>query len=72
MAIKLEKQMGLIVLVLSILAPGWSSILAGFLAKGDNLKPGVIVGVLQMLTCFLLVGWIWSIWVGYTIYKNSQ
>lgn len=30
------------------------------------------VGIAQAMTAFLLVGWIWSIWHGYEVYKMSQ
>ena len=72
-AIKLEKNLGLIIFILSILIPGWSTIIAGFLASGDDVKkPAIIVGIIQVLTCWLLVGWVWSIINGWTIYKNSK
>ena len=70
--IKLEGMMGLIVLVLAIFFPGWSTIIAGVLAGGDTLIPGVVIGLLQFLTCWLLIGWVWSIINGWTIYKNSK
>ena len=70
--IKLEGMMGLIILVLSVFVPGWSTLIAGVLAGGDNLMPGVVIGVLQFLTCWLIVGWLWSIFVGFKIYSNSK
>ena len=70
--IKLEGMMGLIILVLSVFVPGWSTLNAGVLAGGDNLMPGVVIGVLQFLTCWLIVGWLWSIFVGFKIYSNSK
>jgi hypothetical protein len=70
--IKLEGMMGLIILVISVCLPGWSTIIAGVLAGGDNLMPGVVIGVLQFLTAWLLIGWLWSIFVGFKIYSNSK
>ena len=70
--IKLEGMMGLIILVLSVFFPGWSTIIAGVLAGGDNLMPVVVIGVLQYHTCWLLIGWLWSIFVGFKIYSNSK
>ncbi len=32
----------------------------------------IIVGIIQVLTCWLLIGWVWSIINGWTIYKNSK
>ena len=72
-AIKLEKQHGLIVLVLGILGAGWGSIVAGFLSKSEaDKKPAIIIGVLQIILTAVLVGWLWGIWTSYQIYKNSQ
>lgn len=70
--IKLEGMMGLIILVLAIIVPGWSTIIAGVLAGGDTLIPGVVIGLLQFLTCWLLIGWLWAIYVGFKIYSNSK
>ena len=55
-----------------MLLPGWSTIIAGVLAGGDALIPCVIFGAIEILTGWLLIGWIASIYVGYCIYKNSN
>ena len=71
--IKLEGSMGLIILVLAIFAPGWSTMIAGFLSKNESDRtPAIIVGLLQVLTCWLLIGWIWAILSGWKIYNNSK
>ena len=70
--IKLEGQMALIVLILAIFAPGWSTIIAGVLSKNDDQqKSAIIVGILQVLLTFILVGWIWAIISALAIKKNS-
>ena len=72
-AIKLEKNHGLIVLLLAIFGSGWSSIAAGFLSKTDSdKKPAIILGLIQIVCTCLLVGWFWSVYTGFKIYKNSQ
>ncbi len=72
--IKLEGNMGLIVFVLALLVcPGLSTIIAGFLCKNDDQKKSAImIGILQALLVFLLVGWIWAIMSGWKIYNNSK
>ena len=46
-SIKLDGQMGLVILILAILAPGWSTIIAGVLSKNDEQqKNGIIVGLI--------------------------
>ncbi|MFM7854958.1 MAG: hypothetical protein ACKO96_24285 [Flammeovirgaceae bacterium] len=71
-SIKLEGKFGVIILVLSILLSGWSTIIAGILAKGDYVKPAVVIGSLQLVTTPLLVGWLWAIYTGYTIWNNTK
>ena len=69
--IKLDSQMALIVLILAFFAPGWSTIVAGVLSKNDEQqKSAIIVGVIQVLTCWLLIGWIWAIMSALAIKKN--
>lgn len=71
---KLEKQQGLIILVVAIFFGGWASIIAGFLTQNESeKKPAMIVGVLQWLTGYLFgIGWFWAVYTSYCIYKNSQ
>ena len=69
--IKLDSQMALIVLILAIFAPGWSTIVAGVLSKNDEQqKSATIVGVIQILTCWFVLGWIWAIMNALAIRKN--
>ena len=72
-SIKLDSQMGMVVLLLAILAPGWSTIIAGVLSKdNEQQKNGIIVGVLQIFTVWLCVGYLWAIMNGWKIYNNSK
>lgn len=72
--IKLEGSMGLVVLIVSILAaPGWSTVLAGFLESGrPNLNNALVVGILQVVLLPVLVGYIWAIMSAWKIYNNSK
>ena len=69
--VKLEPMMGLIVLLCNIGWPGFGTIIAGFLNK-DAMMNNLIVGLIQMFTCWLLIGWIWSIYTGFLIYQASK
>ena len=72
-AIELEKTHGLIILLLAIFGSGWSSIAAGFLSKTNSDKaPAIILGLIQIVSTCILVGWFWSMYTGYKIFKNSQ
>ena len=72
--IKLEKTMGLVTLILAIAVyPGGSTIFAGIMESGrPNLNNALVVGLIQMFTVWLLVGWIWAIMTGWKIYNNSK
>ena len=69
--IKLDSQMALVVLILSFLAPGLSTIVAGVLSKNDDQqKAAIIIGIVQVFTTFILIGWIWAIMNALAIKKN--
>ena len=61
-----------IILLLGIFSPGIGQILAAYYdPSGCNCKC-VTTGVLQLLTCFLIIGYIWSLADGIVIYKKSN
>ena len=68
MAIKLDKTMGLVVLLLNVFGSGLGTVLAGVLAKGDAMVPAIVIGLVQWFFCWLLCPWIWAIYVGWKIY----
>ena len=69
--VKCEKPWGMIVLLCNICCPGWGTIIAGFLNK-DAMVNNLIVGLIQYFTCFIIIGWIWSIYTGYLIFNKSK
>lgn len=71
--VKLEPYQGLCCFILNILFSGIGTMLAGFLSGGDNIINNLLVGLLQIvLVPFFLVGWFWSIYLGYCIYDKSK
>lgn len=52
------------VFMLNILAPGFGTVLAGLLTN-KNCWSIVIIGHLQMLLTPLILGWVWSILIGF-------
>ena len=71
--VKLTPRQGLCVFILNILFTGFGTMLSGFLAGGDMLINNLLVGLLQVvLYPFFLVGWFWSIYLGYCIYDKSK
>lgn len=52
---------------------GIGTIIAAFLASDKNdLISNLIIGIAQLLTSVILVGWIWSIIWGYFIWKRGS
>ena len=74
MGLKMENgQMGLIVFLLSILGGGAGTIVAGFLQKDEGKRTNFIIyGLIQWIAACILVGWLWAIWTGFQIWKNSK
>lgn len=60
----------IICFILNIFFPGIGTIIAG-IAGGCN-GCAIIVGLLQLFTAWLIIGWIWSIWWGWLIFKKSS
>ena len=63
---------GLIVFILNIIFPGWGTICQSYYAPAGYNSGTAMAGVGQILTAWLIVGWIWSIWHGYEVYKVSE
>lgn len=60
-ALQVPKPGGILSIILgivNILLPGWGVVIAGLLA---NDKVDIILGLLQFLTCFLIIGWVWAV-----------
>lgn len=66
------KPMGLICLILNLIpiTSGIGTIVAGIQDK-RNLVRDIIIGVLQLLFFWAIIGWIWSIIWGIFIYQKS-
>lgn len=62
---------GLIQLILNIIFPGTGTILNSCMATKFNATT-FIVGILQFILAYILIGWIWSIWWGILIVEKSR
>eukprot|EP00283_Hemiselmis_rufescens_P009583 CAMPEP_0173433806 /NCGR_PEP_ID=MMETSP1357-20121228/11112_1 /TAXON_ID=77926 /ORGANISM="Hemiselmis rufescens, Strain PCC563" /LENGTH=84 /DNA_ID=CAMNT_0014398545 /DNA_START=32 /DNA_END=286 /DNA_ORIENTATION=+ len=60
----IAKAWAAICLLLNVFLPGVGSAVAGIMEKRWST---VLIGVLQLATCWFIVGWIWSIYWGYLI-----
>jgi TM2 domain-containing membrane protein YozV len=64
-----RSPMGILCLILNIIPwAGIGSIIAGVVAKANN---QIIKGVIQLLTGWLIIGWIWSIIDGIRMFMKS-
>ena len=60
------------ILFYNIVAPGMGTIIQSYYHK-DGCNCGTyFVGILQMVTAVILVGWIWSIWHGMEVKKVTD
>lgn len=69
-----EKTTGLILGIVNILFPGIGAIVAAILLQGSKGSIDIsllMAGILQLLTVWLLVGWIWAIVWGIQLIAKS-
>eukprot|EP00727_Mastigamoeba_balamuthi_P007023 m51a1_g2941 hypothetical protein (89) ;mRNA; f:603055-603754 len=52
---------GLILGIVNILLPGIGVIIAGAIDGGEGGVVDIIIGLIQLVTCWLVIGWIWAI-----------
>ena len=72
--VKVDRNMGIIILLLNIFFSGIGTIAAGVLVGGTfQVINNIIVGFLQLILFpYCLLGWIWSLYTGWLIYKKSK
>ena len=60
--------------IMNIIIPGFGTILAACWTKTDGpvSKAQICIGILQFLTSFFVIGWIWSMYWGYLIYIQQK
>lgn len=67
----LNKGLAIVLLVLNINMPSMGTFLSACL--GDKLRTTqLLVGLLQLLLFFCIIGWVWSIWWGILIFNKSR
>ena len=64
---------GILALVLCILLGGLGTIIVGAIDdRGNNKKNIIILGVIQLVLSFILVGWIWAVIWGIMVFVRSD
>lgn len=67
---KVQSPYGLVCFLLNIFVPGVGSMLSGCLDTHVN-GMAIFFGFVQLISCWLIIGWMWSIYQGYLIYDLS-
>lgn len=67
----LTKGLALVLLILNIFMPSFGTFLSACLGSEFKMSQ-IIVGLLQLFTVWLVIGWVWSIWWGILIYQKAS
>ena len=67
-----NKLIGYISLILNIIFPGLGTIIAAIISKSNSYSIQIIVGILQFPFISAFFGYVWAIYWGYRILKNSR
>jgi hypothetical protein len=65
----LDTNWGTGMLIVNIFLPGVGTLVAGIKSERNTT---MVIGVFQFLLAFIIVGWIWSIYWGYLLYKKVR
>eukprot|EP00283_Hemiselmis_rufescens_P011248 CAMPEP_0173436372 /NCGR_PEP_ID=MMETSP1357-20121228/15907_1 /TAXON_ID=77926 /ORGANISM="Hemiselmis rufescens, Strain PCC563" /LENGTH=99 /DNA_ID=CAMNT_0014401443 /DNA_START=41 /DNA_END=340 /DNA_ORIENTATION=+ len=64
-----SKSLGMLCFILNIFLPGSGTLVAGLLED----KPStMVIGALQFVLSWIIIGWIWSVWWGYLIFVAAK
>jgi hypothetical protein len=69
---KVDPPMHIVLFIINIIFSGVGTICSAFIDKNGFNAEALIFGILQVVLWFALIGWIWSIWHGYLIYKKAE
>mmetsp|Transcript_25657 Transcript_25657/g.19408 ORF Transcript_25657/g.19408 Transcript_25657/m.19408 type:complete len:81 (+) Transcript_25657:7-249(+) len=58
----------IILFIINIIFPGWGTMISACCGRDLDVFT-LLIGLCQLLTCWFLLGWLWSIWWGYLIFK---
>ena len=68
---RVPKPWHIVLLILNVIFPGWGTMISACCdGKFDSCT--FLVGLVQLLTSFLLIGWLWSIYWGWLIFRKSD
>ncbi|CAN0016467.1 unnamed protein product [Heterosigma akashiwo] len=64
-----EINQALLIFILNILLPGVGTIFCGIKRE---LQKIIVIGIIQLIASFLLIGWLWSVWWGFFVWKETR
>ncbi|CAN0442270.1 unnamed protein product [Ectocarpus sp. 12 AP-2014] len=75
----LKTPLALLIFIINIFLPGNAAAPAGTTGVGTIIVGALacscetlIVGLLQLFTCCIIIGWVWSIWWGWELLEVSR
>ena len=67
-----HKYLSIFVALINLIFPGFGTMIASCASSGESVsKTQLSIGLVQFLTSFVLIGWIWAIYWGYLIVKKA-
>ena len=69
--VPVQAPMGIVLFIVNIFLPGIGTIINSFMSSSLR-SDTLLVGLLQLLTAIIIVGWIWSIYWGYLMYQQEK
>ena len=70
--VKVGPGNGLVLFIINIIFPGFGTIFSAFMDHEHTNSTALLYGILQLITSWLVIGWLWSVYHGYLIYKKSH
>ena len=58
--------------ILNIFLPGWGTMLASAYSDSPDKTPQFLCGILQLATAWWIVGWAWSIFWSYLLFRGAN
>ena len=70
---KVHKFFAILFALINVILPGWGTMFAACFASVEETvsKSQVVIGLVQFLTSFALIGWLASIYWGYLLVKEA-
>ena len=68
----MKQVIAIILLIVNIFFPGIGTMISACVGGGKLITDQLLVGLLQWLTAFCIVGWIWSIYWGILMVQKAN